>query len=159
MVEHPYSQSQSHVTQLYQIKINFTFFDRYFDAERKILLWLLLKESEIESAYNAYYNKEEVDDRTNVFAEIENLLAEKKAQLAESNRTARLWVQLSEYIDTILPFIRSERLGDWEMHLAATHRMMNLFTATGHFHFAKSARFYLQQMLDLPSKHPAIWVK
>ena len=28
---------------LYQIKIKFTFFDRYFDAEKKILLRLLLK--------------------------------------------------------------------------------------------------------------------
>ena len=43
------------------------------------------------------------------------------------------------------------------MYLAATHKMMNLFTATGHFHYAKSARFYLQQMLDLPSKHPEIY--
>ena len=115
------------------------------------------KKSEIESAYNAYYYKEEVDDTTNVFAEIENLLAEKKARLAENNRTARLWVQLLEYIYTILLYVRAERLGDWEMYLAATHKMMNLFTATGHFHYAKSARFYLQQMLDLPSKHPEIY--
>ena len=43
------------------------------------------KKSEIESAYNAYYYKEEVDDTTNVFAEIENLLTEKKARLAENN--------------------------------------------------------------------------
>ena len=88
-----------------------------------------------------------------MFAEIENLLSGKKARLAENNRTARLWVQVLEYIDTILLFIRA----DWEMHLAATHRMMNLFAATGHFQYAKSVRFYLQQMLDLPSKHPEIY--
>ena len=32
--------------------------------------------------------------------------------------------------------------------------MLNLFAATGHLHYAKSARMYLQQMLDLPFKYP-----
>ena len=31
--------------------------------------------------------------------------------------------------------------------------MLNLFAATGHLHYAKSARMYLQQMLDLPFKY------
>jgi len=33
--------------------------------------------------------------------------------------------------------------------------MLNLFAATGHMNYAKSARFYLQLMqFDLPSEHP-----
>ena len=84
-------------------------------------------------------------------------MVQKKTQLAQTNRTARLWVQLLDYIDTILLFIKAERLGDWEMHLTATHEMLNLFASTGHFHYAKSARFYLQQMLELPKDHPEIY--
>ena len=34
--------------------------------------------------------------------------------------------------------------------------MLNLFAATGHIHYAKSGRLYLQQMLELSSKHPEI---
>ena len=34
--------------------------------------------------------------------------------------------------------------------------MLNLFAATGHFNYAKSARFYLQWMLGLPQKH--LWL-
>ena len=34
--------------------------------------------------------------------------------------------------------------------------MLNLFASTGHFHYARSARFYLQQMLELPKDHPEI---
>ena len=34
--------------------------------------------------------------------------------------------------------------------------MLNLFAATGHVHYTKSARFYLQQMLDLPISHPEV---
>ena len=32
--------------------------------------------------------------------------------------------------------------------------MINLFAATGHMNYAKSARLYLQKMLDLPNEHP-----
>ena len=59
-------------------------------------------------------------------------------------------------MDTILLFIRAEQLGDWEMHLTITHEMLNLLDSTLHFHFAKSARFYFQQMLKLPKDHPEI---
>ena len=31
--------------------------------------------------------------------------------------------------------------------------MLNVFAATGHFNYAKSARLYLQMMLELPSSH------
>ena len=53
--------------------------------------------------------------------------------------------------------IRAERLADWEMHLTATNAILNLFAATGHFTCAKSARFYLQHMLDLPKDHSEIY--
>ena len=43
------------------------------------------------------------------------------------------------------------------MHLTATHEMLNLLASNGHFHYAKSARFYLQQMLELPKDHPEIY--
>ena len=54
-------------------------------------------------------------------------------------------------------FIFAERTGDWEGHIEATRRMLNLFAATGHYHYAKSGRMYLQQMLDLHSKHPSVY--
>ena len=113
----------------------------------------------IKSAYDVYYNREHSsipDETKESLQKIEGLLVEKKARLAKTNRTARLWVQLLDYIDTILLFIRAERLADWEMHLTGTHEMLNLFASTGHFHYAKSARFYLQQMLELPKDHPEI---
>ena len=35
--------------------------------------------------------------------------------------------------------------------------MLNLFAATGHVYYAKSARLYLQQMLKLPKEHPWLY--
>ena len=47
-----------------------------------------------------------------------------------------------------------ERTGDWNLHLVSVSKMLNLFAATGHINYAKSARLYLQQMIELPHKHP-----
>jgi len=35
--------------------------------------------------------------------------------------------------------------------------MLNLFAATGHINYAKSARLYLQQMHELPTDHPSVY--
>lgn len=35
--------------------------------------------------------------------------------------------------------------------------MLNLFAATGHINYAKSARLYLQLMRDLPTGHPWLY--
>ena len=38
--------------------------------------------------------------------------------------------------------------------LYATQKMLNLFAVTGHIHYVKSARLYLQIMQNLPISHP-----
>ena len=55
--------------------------------------------------------------------------------------------------ETVRLFIRAERLSDWSMHQLATQRMLSLFTASGHFNYAKCARLYLQMMQDMPEMH------
>ena len=62
-----------------------------------------------------------------------------------------------DYIDTLKLFTRAGRAGNWNMHIIAVGRMLNLFAATGHLNYAKSARIYLQLMLELPAGHPWLY--
>ena len=39
-------------------------------------------------------------------------------------------------------FIFAEQIGDWESHLDATRKMINLLAATGHYNYAKCGRMY-----------------
>ena len=64
-----------------------------------------------------------------------------------------------DYIYTLKLFISAERVGNWNMHIIAVGRMLNLFAATGHFNYAKSARMYLQLMLELPAGHPWLYAQ
>ena len=80
-------------------------------------------------------------------------------ELRARPRTAKLWLWLAyiEYVETLKLFICAERTGDWNLHLIALGKMLNLFAATGHFSYVKSARLYLQLMLELPQKHPWLY--
>ena len=85
------------------------------------------------------------------------LLQDLKSYLCQKSRTAKLWINYIEYLDIVKRFIRAERCGDWSGHLYAVSEMLNLFAATGHFNYAKSARVYLQEMLDLPINYPWLY--
>ena len=74
--------------------------------------------------------------------------------LRSTSRTAKLWLRFMDYIEIIKDFICCERLGMWDGHLNAVTALLNLFAATGHIHYAKSARLYVQEMRKLPSTHP-----
>ena len=53
-------------------------------------------------------------------------------------------------------FLRAERSGDWNLHLATIRQMVHLFAATGQTNYAKCARLYIEMMTNLPNTHPDI---
>ena len=85
----------------------------------------------------------------NIQHDIENL----KRELSVKSRTAKLWIQYVDYISIIKMFIRAERTGNWNMHLNAAQKMLNLFAATGHTNYAKSTRLYLQLIFNMQYAH------
>ena len=76
-----------------------------------------------------------------------------KDTLRSTSRTAKLWLRFMDYIEIIKDFICCKRLGMWDGHLNAVTALLNLFAATCHIHYAKSARLYVQEMRKLPSTH------
>ena len=71
---------------------------------------------------------------------LQSCLAEVKDKLCEISRTAKLWLQFMEHVAFISYFISCERLKSWEGHLNATLQLLNLYSASGHLHYAKSAQ-------------------
>ena len=118
---------------------------------------------ELRSAYDGMVARdsttfEEVQLQTSV-VKLDLACRDQQRTLSDESRTAKLWIQYSHYVDVLRTTIRAERTGDWNMHLVAVSKMLNLFAATGHCHYAKSARLYLQMMLDLPHTHPWLYNK
>ena len=77
---------------------------------------------------------------------------DKLTELAESGRTPKLWVQYHRFVDTMRIFIRSERLAEWDNHLACyILRMIDIYAAAGRYQYAKGARLYCLYCLSLIS--------
>lgn len=91
--------------------------------------------------------------------ELQECITNKKERLKNLSRTAKLWIQYLEYIDLLKLFIRAERTGNWTLYLSTLSKMINLFAATGHLNYAKSARLHLQQMLELETTHPWVYIQ
>ena len=87
------------------------------------------------------------------------LMERTKDLMREQSRTARLWIQYLDYVEKAKQFIRAARTSDWELHLLSISKMLNLLSATGHIHYAKSARIYLQIMQNLENTHPWLFKK
>jgi len=96
---------------------------------------------------------------SNAVKEIEDAISVTKSDLKKQSRTCELWLTYLEYISIVKEFIYAERTSNWELHLNVLSKMLNLFAATGHIHYGKSSRVYLQEMKKLPEKHPLVYAE
>ena len=77
-----------------------------------------------------------------------------KDMLKSSYHTACLWLQYMEMIDIMRSFIRSERIGDWSVHLETLQAMLPYLAASGHNLYTKSLHLHLQKMTKLKIHTP-----
>ena len=64
--------------------------------------------------------------------------------------TAQLWLQYMDMIKILRNFIRSERIGDWTLHLQTLRDMLPYLAAVGHNSYTKTIYVYLQRLAKLP---------
>ena len=72
-------------------------------------------------------------------------------------RTAKLWLQYLCMVDLLRRFIRSERTGNWNLHLQVLHEMLPYLAAAGHSLYTKSIYIYLQRMAQLSEDSQSIF--
>lgn len=72
-------------------------------------------------------------------------------------RTAKLWLQYLDMVKLLKQFIKAERTGNWNLHLASLRQMLPYFAASGHNLYAKSVHLYLQKMDALQDSHPHVY--
>ena len=70
--------------------------------------------------------------------------------------TAKLWLEYMEMVNVMRAFIRSERTGDWSLHLRTLQDMLPYLAASGHNLYTKSLNVYLKQMIRLEDTHPDV---
>ena len=92
---------------------------------------------------------------TEVLQKITEKLESKRFSM-HNQRTATLWIQYMNMVDTLRTFMKAERTGNWNLHLQTVREMLPYFAAAGHNKYVKSAYLYLQLMCDLHKTHPDV---
>ena len=90
----------------------------------------------------------------NEFKSVLNCLNEEIQNLKGKSRTAKLWLQYIDYISILKQYILAERTSNWHLHIQSMKSMLNLFAASGHINYARSARIYIQEMEELNATNP-----
>ena len=120
----------------------------------------VLTKEEVIELREMYENLSDTDfnsekfDMSPLIKKLEENLLNLKDVLSKRTNAAKLWLQYMQYISIIKEFTRAERICDWKGLLAAMGKMLNLFAATGHINYAKSARVFLQKMAELETGYP-----
>lgn len=73
----------------------------------------------------------------------------KLQELAENNKTWKLWVLYFKMVSILKDSIHADRSGDWELHLKSLELMIPFFHVCGHFPYAKATTLYIQEMKNL----------
>ena len=112
-----------------------------------------------EKALNKHLTHNDIEEMiaSQCFTELSEKLESTKQELNKKSRTSKLWLSYLSYIETLKLFIFAERTSNWQLHLHAVSKMLNLFAASGHSNYARSARLYLQEMEQLPHKFPIVY--
>ena len=90
---------------------------------------------------------------------LQNIVETYKDDLSSKSRTSKLWVQYLKYIELVQLFIPAERTANWDLHIVSVSQMINLVAATGHIHYAKRAKVYVQKILELSTDYPWLYTK
>ena len=69
-----------------------------------------------------------------------------------------LW-QYMDMVSTLLSFIRAQREGNWQLHVATFREMLLYFFRYDHTHYARWGAIYLMEMHRLPDEVKNVFKK
>jgi hypothetical protein len=93
---------------------------------------------------------------SNTLKKIKKMIDDTTSEHMKS-KTGKVWLQYMNMVSLTRQFIKSERTGNWELHLQSIKEMLAYLAAAGHNHYLKSARLYLQNMMSLKETHPDVY--
>ena len=88
--------------------------------------------------------------------ELDEILRSITSSIANSSKTAKLWLGYQSIIFTVRMLIQADRLGNWNLHLTSLKDALSTFAASGHFNYTKSVYLYLQNMTALKQNNAKV---
>ena len=86
--------------------------------------------------------------------ELHKRYADYCCQRAEASEMFKFWKSYLDMVCLLLRFVRSSRIGDWDLHLQCIREMLPWCFAYDRQNYARFMTYYWLQMTQLPQTHP-----
>ena len=137
---------------LYRLKINA--FENWLTMKGKYQIFRDFAESNDVSDFIREQNKENTVNVLKVHRELLNLMCEYDQYLRnESGTLNKFWQQHLDMMEILFDFRKSVRDGNWNLHFAASERMLKWFFACDRTNYAMHFTFYWASQLNLSQSH------
>ena len=108
---------------------------------------------------NATRNTANMRSCMECFQELFGLHEEFEETLSDHERfpMAVFWNSYLDMVQTLRDFSKSIKLGDWDLHIYSSEKMLHWYHAYDHFNYARNFSFYWASQQSLSVTHPAIY--
>ena len=67
------------------------------------------------------------------------------------------WTSYLNMVQTLRDFSKSIKIGDWDLHMYVSEKMLHWFHAYDNYNYARHFSYYWATQQALPVQHPAIY--
>ena len=92
-------------------------------------------------------------------ASVSKELETQKSKIRAQSKTSQLWLGYQQMLGVARELIKADRTASWLSHLRAVADALPIFAAAGHYNYLKCGYFYIQEMNQLETKHPEVYMK
>ena len=140
-------------------RIKIDTFIEWMRGHNKTHVYLTTTESDEVKNIEAARNSDNFNDCIEIFQDVSKLYEEFEAEFSDEKRypMAVFWNSYLSMIQTLRDYAKSIKIGDWDLHMFASEKMMYWFHAYGHFNYARNFSYYWSSQQILQDQHPSIF--
>ena len=104
-------------------------------------------------------NKENMEDTKEIFTTVNQYYCEFEEEIINNTYgpTARFWQSYLDIAQALLDYVKSFRLGDWDLQLSSMERLLIWFHAYDRINYARHFTYCWASLNNLHESHPTIY--
>ena len=134
-------------------------FKDWLEQKNEINLLLQFLESDDMEKLIVTRNPENIQAVASSFSNLQQQLCQFDEDIQENKLgpTAKFWQSFLNMSQLLLDYVKSFRIGDWELQLSSMERMLNWFHAYDHINYARHFTYCFASLQNLAENHPSIY--
>ena len=112
--------------------------------------------TELENIYTKIEKRESNITDIPERCDVEGPLNELKTTLESESRTSRVFLNYMNMIKIAQNLVAADRSGNWNLLQKSIQDSLPILSASGNFHYLRSAHFFVEEMMKLPVEHPEL---